>query len=1269
VEEDGTPFDTVNCLSFRSFSDSVHFEKDSFFIRMSETSADSSDVWFWDRLYAPDTQEVTINIPAPDTLNDFGLSILLHGYTTTSNGHRVRVSWNGSFLGEFTWAGQRTYTIEIGNIPGNLLKNGDNTVSLILPSSNDSIDGVFSNWLEVYYKHLLDAADNTITFKTDYNPEDTTYEFSIDNFDFADVEIFKKNVSKIINFKKESYEAGGSTKYRFTFQDSDITGLMSFYIIPIWEKLKPLRIERVTIRDLHSPANTSEYLIITSDSLRNSAETYALWKETHGFSCMVVTTDEIYDAFNYGIASPEVIKEFITYAYEQYVEPPVFCLLFGDGTYDYRGLTGHHGNIVPVHLSWYRGLWGPVADDGYYASVSGEDCIPDIFIGRFPIRSDEEFNRIFEKIKVYTDYQNLDEWKRDLVFVADSGTAGYNSYYEMETIIEDYLPQAYDASRCYHPRKMREDFLKEMDKGTVFVNFLSHGGGDVLCGGGFLVSKDIYRMTNLDRTPFWTAFSCVNGYFAEPHPDSISIGETVFLAPNGGGIGYYGPGSLTYGGNNYILSRMIYDGIFNHALLHFGQFLTYGETEYYLMTRNRNQLITYNLLGDPGLKLALPDTTQIDLSLSPPSLSPADTLTVQGYVHGSPGGEMIVTFYSIVDTSVTSYIKTNATVTGGNFSTPAIIPDTLSPGKGIVKVYFRGDGKDGIGYEYYNIEQPNISSVRIIPPQPSSDDSVHIQARIFDPDSIIQSMLLWKCKNSATWNQISMIRVTVDTFLTSSPIPPQLPGSTVEFKIYATDSLGNNDTSSVYSYHITALAELSFASKNIYLTGDTIVEINVDIENIGETPADSFRVGFYTIDSIPPKILAKETVKSLHIAGRDTINYDTLSLGADSVKTASASFDLPFDHYDLYAVIDPDNWVEESNEANNSSIDSSTSLWVDHFQVTPDSGTGCFVYTCDSVFHCSIPPNAASSKAVLALKPDTIIEPQLEPDISPVPINGDTSKAYSISISRNVLTDSFVISFALKDTFIASPWIYLWLCDYNKWTTIGEPAKDSIFYKKATKHTGLFTLFFNEDSVPPTITSRIENTYFKSGTVYENRIRISSVLTDRNGIDVVTRNVSLVLNGDTVESTYYSFSKNPSDIRALPLKYSQELEDGAYILILSSWDVNGNQGFDTLTFNISIPFDIYGIGNYPDPVYLDSTIFTYHLTRNADEVGLKIFTTGGRLIKEFSQHNVSKGYHEIMWDLMDEQRRPLANGVYFYRFYARRGTEEKILTFKMAILR
>lgn len=1268
VNEDSYPYDTTGALSLNAFRDTLHFEDDNIFVRLSDPRADSIDMWFSDRLYGPDSQIIDVNIQHPDTLSTFDLLVMLHGFTTTPYGHHVQVFLNDSLLNESVWSGQAPFLVQIPTVPATLLKHGSNTVKLICPSPMDSVDGIFSNWIEISYDHLLHASSNRITFRMPDTVQDTLYEFTFDNFDFADVDIYKRDVSRITNFKKESYQENGTTKYRFTIQDDDITSLMLYSTIPVWDKLKPESIEPVALRDLHAPTNVASFLIITSEGLRTSAEAYALWKQSNGFDCMVVTVNEIYDAFSYGIASPEVIREFIAYAYEHYAAPPIACLLFGDGTYDYRDIKGYGGNQVPVHLSMYWGLWGPVADDGYFVRVSGDDYLPDIFVGRFPIRTAAEFDQLFEKIKLYVDYMNLDEWKRDLVFVADSGTAGYNSYPDMEVIIREFKQPAFDASRCYHPHQMRADFLREMEEGAAFVNFLSHGGGDVLCGGGFVTSKDVFRMTNGDRMPFWTAFSCVNGFFDEPHPDSQSIGETVLLAPNGGGIGYYGPGSLTYGGSNYALSKRFYDAIFNEHLLSFGQFLAYGEIAYYAAYGNRYQLFTYNLLGDPGMRLNLPDTTRITITLSPPSISPGDSMTVQGTVHGTTGGgEAIITCYAIKDSAELPFTKISTAVTGGTFTARVGTPDTLLPGEGIVKVYFRQQAHsaiDGIAYEYFGIEQPNISGVVTIPKEPSRDDSVLVKARIFDPDSITEAILTWKAKGSPSPHLISMSPHVLDTFMTDSAIPPHPPNTTIEFSIHATDSLGNTDTSQVFSYHITGLADLCFAGKALSLGGDTAVHIRATIQNLGETAADSFRVGFFAIDSLPALIAPARSSRN-----PDTIGFDTLMLGIDSTATAQTIFDLPFDRYSVYSVLDPDNWIEEDNEENNSSLDSVTTLWVDHFITTPDSGTEGAVLSQDSILYVTIPPNAVNEKAVLAITIDTLLPPVLEPDIAPYPIDGDTTSAYGVHLSRDVLMDSFSLGFNAHDTSGVLPWLYLWLNEYQKWATIGQTRYDSVLYERDTRLLGHYSLFYNRDSVPPAITSRIDNDDFVNGTVYGRKVWVSSVLTDRNGIDVVTRPIILQLNGDTVEANRYSYPLNPSDIRSVPLKFSQELEDGSHMLITSAFDVNGNYGADTLTFNVSTPFDIGGIGNYPNPVYLDSTIFTYSLTRNAHEVVLQIFTSGGRPVREFSSFGVSAGYHEIVWDLFDDRHNPVANGVYFYRFIARREGEERIKTFKMAVLR
>jgi flagellar hook assembly protein FlgD len=149
------------------------------------------------------------------------------------------------------------------------------------------------------------------------------------------------------------------------------------------------------------------------------------------------------------------------------------------------------------------------------------------------------------------------------------------------------------------------------------------------------------------------------------------------------------------------------------------------------------------------------------------------------------------------------------------------------------------------------------------------------------------------------------------------------------------------------------------------------------------------------------------------------------------------------------------------------------------------------------------------------------------------------------------------------------------------------------------------------------------------------------------------------------------------------MKYQLDnLEKGTYYLTLDCYDVNGNPRSMGIEFDVSTQFDIIKVANYPNPVktittsYENSarTRFTYVLTDDADKVTLKIYTVSGRLIQTFKDLPTSVGYHEyprsvLGWDCRDKDGYFLANGVYFYRIVAKKGSKKVEKIQKMAILK
>jgi hypothetical protein len=148
------------------------------------------------------------------------------------------------------------------------------------------------------------------------------------------------------------------------------------------------------------------------------------------------------------------------------------------------------------------------------------------------------------------------------------------------------------------------------------------------------------------------------------------------------------------------------------------------------------------------------------------------------------------------------------------------------------------------------------------------------------------------------------------------------------------------------------------------------------------------------------------------------------------------------------------------------------------------------------------------------------------------------------------------------------------------------------------------------------------------------------------------------------------------------MKYHLNLQRGEYSLRVEVTDVNGNNASRAFNFRVNDQFDLINIANYPNPVRTNTidpanagrTRFTYTLTDDAERVEIRVYTVSGRLVKTFRNLPSSVGYHEYPrtvfgWDTRDEQGVLLANGVYFYRITAVRGSTRVTRTGRLAILR
>jgi hypothetical protein len=226
-----------------------------------------------------------------------------------------------------------------------------------------------------------------------------------------------------------------------------------------------------------------------------------------------------------------------------------------------------------------------------------------------------------------------------------------------------------------------------------------------------------------------------------------------------------------------------------------------------------------------------------------------------------------------------------------------------------------------------------------------------------------------------------------------------------------------------------------------------------------------------------------------------------------------------------------------------------------------------------------------------------------------------------------------------------------------------------------------------EDSIGPAITA-----YFNSNemngemqSLPDNAV-INVRLFDEHGINVTgSMGHGIMVNIDDGES----YTADVTDNFVFDMGDWQQgevslqmphLTEGEHHLSIKAWDnYNNSSVFSTyITIYADDNFALKEVMNYPNPaVRIDSTVFQYMLTNDAEKVSLKIFTLTGRKIKTFdleSSEYTSLGYHYVPYNLRDSDGDNLASGVYIYKieatgtgFDGRRRTSDFVS--KLAIIR
>ena len=358
------------------------------------------------------------------------LELVVWGATDwpASPDHHVLVSVNGVPVADETFNGIVEKNIKV-TLPAGVLQEGANTLQISLPGDTGvKYDLVYLDKFSVTYQRAFQAINGNLTFTA------TGEVFNVANLPSANVTVYRKNDAGLTRMENVSVQANGSTfTAAFAGSSQPATYLVSTSALaPAFEatRLKA---------DLSHPA---QYLIISHPDFIAGLQPLIQARQAQGLTVSVVDVNDLYAQYNDGIFDPQAIKKYVAYAAQnlgtQYV------LLVGGDTYDYRNFTGKNSiSFIPSIYVTTGDIAKFVPVDPAYADINS-DNVPDLAIGRFPVRTTAELDMMISKTLAYANKN----YGRTAVFASDVND-GALSFKDISGEIAAGLPNSWTTTNIH----------------------------------------------------------------------------------------------------------------------------------------------------------------------------------------------------------------------------------------------------------------------------------------------------------------------------------------------------------------------------------------------------------------------------------------------------------------------------------------------------------------------------------------------------------------------------------------------------------------------------------------------------------------------------------------------------------------------------------------------------------------------------------------------------------------------------------------------------
>jgi hypothetical protein len=327
-------------------------------------------------------------------------------------------------------------------------------------------------------------------------------------------------------------------------------------------------VSAVTAVDLTS-AQAVDAIYIAPQALLADLAPLLSQRRSQGYRVAAVAAEAIYDHWSAGQIDPEAIRSFLAFTAEAWPTAPRAVTLVGDGSVDPRRYNpAVPATLLPPYLADVDPWLGETACETCFvrfdSSDPRDDPLPDLQLGRLPVKSAAELRTLVTKLLAYERTADAAAWRGRVLFVADDADSAGDFAVSarraaaalpagLQSSVAAYSPALPAADDFSDPLRARANIAAQWRAGAGLLVYHGHAAPQQWASNRAVAADgsvsyqpllQIYDDLSTTQLPVVLALTCLTAAFQTPYLSGMTLDEWLLLNPAGGSAAVWGSSGL-----------------------------------------------------------------------------------------------------------------------------------------------------------------------------------------------------------------------------------------------------------------------------------------------------------------------------------------------------------------------------------------------------------------------------------------------------------------------------------------------------------------------------------------------------------------------------------------------------------------------------------------------------------------------------------------------------------------------------------------------------